>query len=211
MIWATRYGPMRISDNPLSCHHLECWAQYIGVSKSFFWDVQLKVLFRGVGCIAYILFCYFLWCCWALVIQLTYMHTYRLIEICIFAIFWLIAFQILSSPQDIDKEISELKMSVNTRGRLVATEFLKQFIWLLSRVHASFLESPWHSNKPYMRWLWSDTSPCLLSSKMSTYQDIFDWKSILTGDESLSWGFSWKSKHLSNSHENGRVNCISPS
>ncbi|CAK7328431.1 unnamed protein product [Dovyalis caffra] len=28
---------------------------------------------------------------------------------------------------DIDKEISELKMSVNTRGRLVATEFLKQF------------------------------------------------------------------------------------
>ncbi|KAK6266033.1 hypothetical protein QUC31_016870 [Theobroma cacao] len=29
---------------------------------------------------------------------------------------------------DIDKEISELKMSVNTRGRLVATEFLKQFI-----------------------------------------------------------------------------------
>jgi hypothetical protein len=58
----------------------------------------------------------------------TYMHTYRLIEICIFAIFWLIAFQILSSPQDIDKEISELKMSVNTRGRLVATEFLKQFI-----------------------------------------------------------------------------------
>lgn len=30
--------------------------------------------------------------------------------------------------QDIEKEISELKMSVNTRGRLVATEFLKQFI-----------------------------------------------------------------------------------
>lgn len=30
--------------------------------------------------------------------------------------------------QDIDKEISELKMSVNTRGRLVAGEFLKQFI-----------------------------------------------------------------------------------
>ncbi|CAL8991781.1 unnamed protein product [Prunus brigantina] len=29
---------------------------------------------------------------------------------------------------DIDKEISELKMSVNTRGRLVATEFLKQFM-----------------------------------------------------------------------------------
>ncbi|KAJ6860322.1 hypothetical protein NC651_036630 [Populus alba x Populus x berolinensis] len=29
---------------------------------------------------------------------------------------------------DIEKEISELKMSVNTRGRLVATEFLKQFI-----------------------------------------------------------------------------------
>lgn len=30
--------------------------------------------------------------------------------------------------QDIDKEISELKLSMNTRGRLVATEFLKQFI-----------------------------------------------------------------------------------
>ncbi|KAL6011287.1 Actin-related protein 2/3 complex subunit 4 [Asimina triloba] len=29
---------------------------------------------------------------------------------------------------DIDKEISELKLSVNTRGRLVATEFLKQFV-----------------------------------------------------------------------------------
>ncbi|KAL2921151.1 Actin-related protein 2/3 complex subunit 4 [Bienertia sinuspersici] len=29
---------------------------------------------------------------------------------------------------DIDKEIGELKLSVNTRGRLVATEFLKQFI-----------------------------------------------------------------------------------
>ncbi|KVI00302.1 ARP2/3 complex, 20kDa subunit (P20-Arc) [Cynara cardunculus var. scolymus] len=29
---------------------------------------------------------------------------------------------------DIDKEISELKLSMNTRGRLVATEFLKQFI-----------------------------------------------------------------------------------
>ncbi|KAH0471160.1 hypothetical protein IEQ34_000883 [Dendrobium chrysotoxum] len=29
---------------------------------------------------------------------------------------------------DIDKEISELRLSVNTRGRLVATEFLKQFI-----------------------------------------------------------------------------------
>ncbi|MCO5589352.1 hypothetical protein L7F22_043319 [Adiantum nelumboides] len=30
--------------------------------------------------------------------------------------------------EDIDKEISELKLSVNTRGRLVATEFLRQFI-----------------------------------------------------------------------------------
>ncbi|KAL9277271.1 hypothetical protein ACSQ67_025181 [Phaseolus vulgaris] len=40
------------------------------------------------------------------------------------------AFQVLRRKpvQDIDKEISELKMSVNTRGRLVATEFLKQFI-----------------------------------------------------------------------------------
>nr|KYP67782.1 Actin-related protein 2/3 complex subunit 4 [Cajanus cajan] len=39
-------------------------------------------------------------------------------------IFTIMAFKL----QDIDKEISELKMSVNTRGRLVATEFLKQFI-----------------------------------------------------------------------------------
>ncbi|VFQ61079.1 unnamed protein product [Cuscuta campestris] len=30
--------------------------------------------------------------------------------------------------EDIEKEISELKLSVNTRGRLVATEFLKQFV-----------------------------------------------------------------------------------
>ncbi|KAK7840135.1 actin-related protein 2/3 complex subunit 4 [Quercus suber] len=49
-------------------------------------------------------------------------------SIAVIAILKLIAFQILFSPQDIDKEISELKMSVNTRGRLVATEFLKQFL-----------------------------------------------------------------------------------
>ncbi|GKA50140.1 actin-related protein 2/3 complex subunit 4 [Tanacetum coccineum] len=30
--------------------------------------------------------------------------------------------------EDIDKEISELKLSMNTRGRLAATKFLKQFI-----------------------------------------------------------------------------------
>ncbi|GER30011.1 actin-related protein 2/3 complex subunit 4 [Striga asiatica] len=35
---------------------------------------------------------------------------------------------IVQFMEDIDKEISELKMSVNSRGRLVATEFLKQFI-----------------------------------------------------------------------------------
>ncbi|XP_002973276.2 actin-related protein 2/3 complex subunit 4 [Selaginella moellendorffii] len=29
--------------------------------------------------------------------------------------------------EDIDKEISELKLSVNTRGRLVASEYLKQY------------------------------------------------------------------------------------
>ncbi|KAM7465836.1 hypothetical protein LguiB_013398 [Lonicera macranthoides] len=34
---------------------------------------------------------------------------------------------IVQFMEDIDKEISELKLSVNTRGRLVATEFLKQF------------------------------------------------------------------------------------
>ncbi|XP_039063928.1 uncharacterized protein LOC120208849 [Hibiscus syriacus] len=32
------------------------------------------------------------------------------------------------SFQDIDKEITELKMLVSTRGRVVATEFLKQFL-----------------------------------------------------------------------------------
>ncbi|CAI0388611.1 unnamed protein product, partial [Linum tenue] len=35
---------------------------------------------------------------------------------------------IVQFMEDIDKEISDLKMSVNTRGRLVATEFLKQFL-----------------------------------------------------------------------------------
>jgi len=34
---------------------------------------------------------------------------------------------IVQFMEDIDKEISELKLSVNTRGRLVAKEFLKQF------------------------------------------------------------------------------------
>lgn len=56
-------------------------------------------------------------------------------SICWFSIFALLlslCFDILTplllGLQDIDKEISELKMSVNTRGRLVATEFLKQFM-----------------------------------------------------------------------------------
>jgi actin related protein 2/3 complex subunit 4 len=34
---------------------------------------------------------------------------------------------VVTFMEDIDKEISELKLSVNTRGRLVATEFLRQF------------------------------------------------------------------------------------
>ncbi|KAG0581349.1 hypothetical protein KC19_4G244400 [Ceratodon purpureus] len=34
---------------------------------------------------------------------------------------------VVAFMEDIDKEISELKLSVNTRGRLVATEFLRQF------------------------------------------------------------------------------------
>ena len=46
--------------------------------------------------------------------MLAYMHTHIVV--------------LLHELQDIDKEISELKLSVNTRGRLVATEFLKQFI-----------------------------------------------------------------------------------
>ncbi|RLN40991.1 hypothetical protein C2845_PM01G48760 [Panicum miliaceum] len=44
------------------------------------------------------------------------MHKHKLIDF------------IVQFMEDIDKEISELKLSVNTRGRLVATEFLKQFI-----------------------------------------------------------------------------------
>ncbi|EPS62361.1 hypothetical protein M569_12430, partial [Genlisea aurea] len=35
---------------------------------------------------------------------------------------------IVELMEDIDKEINELKVSVSTRGRLVATEFLKQFV-----------------------------------------------------------------------------------
>uniref|UniRef100_A0A7I4DF03 Actin related protein 2/3 complex subunit 4 n=1 Tax=Physcomitrium patens TaxID=3218 RepID=A0A7I4DF03_PHYPA len=34
---------------------------------------------------------------------------------------------VVAFMEGIDKEISELKLSVNTRGRLVATEFLRQF------------------------------------------------------------------------------------
>ncbi|XP_031481809.2 actin-related protein 2/3 complex subunit 4 isoform X2 [Nymphaea colorata] len=44
------------------------------------------------------------------------MHKHKLIDF------------IIQFMEDIDKEISELKLSVNTRGRLVATEFLKQFV-----------------------------------------------------------------------------------
>ncbi|KAG6478264.1 hypothetical protein ZIOFF_061699 [Zingiber officinale] len=44
------------------------------------------------------------------------MHKHKLIDF------------IVQFMEDIDKEISELKLSVNTRGRLVATEFLKQFV-----------------------------------------------------------------------------------
>ncbi|ESQ56245.1 hypothetical protein EUTSA_v10026384mg [Eutrema salsugineum] len=35
---------------------------------------------------------------------------------------------IVQFMEDIEKEITELKISVNTRGKLVATEFLKQFM-----------------------------------------------------------------------------------
>ncbi|OAE29965.1 hypothetical protein AXG93_669s1140 [Marchantia polymorpha subsp. ruderalis] len=35
---------------------------------------------------------------------------------------------VVAFMEDIDKEISELKLSVNTRGRLVATEYLRQFL-----------------------------------------------------------------------------------
>jgi hypothetical protein len=93
--------------------------------------------------------------CFALVIQLTYMYTYlqtsRLIYICCY-----IDNLPNCSRQDIDKEISELKMSVNTRGRLVATEFLKQFIWILLRVHPYFWKCPWRRNKMYMWLYWKD-------------------------------------------------------
>lgn len=33
-----------------------------------------------------------------------------------------------AAPQEIDREISDLKLSVNTRGRVVATDFLKGFV-----------------------------------------------------------------------------------
>ncbi|GBG69648.1 hypothetical protein CBR_g4477 [Chara braunii] len=35
---------------------------------------------------------------------------------------------IVQFVEDIDKEINELKLSINTRGRLVAAEFMKQFV-----------------------------------------------------------------------------------
>ena len=34
---------------------------------------------------------------------------------------------IITFMEDIDKEISEMKISLNARGRIVATEFMKQF------------------------------------------------------------------------------------
>ena len=34
----------------------------------------------------------------------------------------------VSLRQEIDREISDLKLSVNTRGRVVATDFLKGFV-----------------------------------------------------------------------------------
>ena len=35
---------------------------------------------------------------------------------------------VIQFMEDIDKEISDMKLGVNSRGRVVATEFLKQFI-----------------------------------------------------------------------------------
>lgn len=34
---------------------------------------------------------------------------------------------IITFMEDIDKEISEMKISLNARGRIVATEFMKHF------------------------------------------------------------------------------------
>lgn len=34
---------------------------------------------------------------------------------------------VITFMEDIDKEISEMKISLNARGRIVATEFMKQF------------------------------------------------------------------------------------
>lgn len=34
---------------------------------------------------------------------------------------------VIQFMEDIDKEISEMKISINARGRIVATEFIKQF------------------------------------------------------------------------------------
>jgi actin related protein 2/3 complex subunit 4 len=35
---------------------------------------------------------------------------------------------IITFMEEIDKEVSELKLAVNTRGRVVATDFLKGFV-----------------------------------------------------------------------------------
>jgi hypothetical protein len=104
----------------------------ISLNPSFLRYTNSEYCSLGVCCtqvlkfLLFLLFSLMLLQCFALVRQLTYMHTYlqtsRLIYICY------IDNLPNCSRQDIDKEISELKMSVNTRGRLVATEFLKQFI-----------------------------------------------------------------------------------
>lgn len=36
---------------------------------------------------------------------------------------------IIQFMEDVDKEINEMKLSVNARARITAHEFLRQFIW----------------------------------------------------------------------------------
>lgn len=45
--------------------------------------------------------------------------------------------------EEIDKEISEMKLSVNARARIVAEEFLKNVSYSLSVVHKMWAAAPW--------------------------------------------------------------------
>ena len=86
---------------------------------------------------------------------------------------------------------------------------------IFSVMHPPFLESSWHNNKLCMCWEKCDPilHVCYRTYKMYYFLNFFffwdfDWKSILTGDESLSWGFLWKSICMPNPL---KINCALPS